>query len=244
MPITFPTLDDRRFQDLRDEAVARIAVHNPEWTNYGKSDPGITLLELFAFFFENLAYRANQIPARNRLKFLTLLGMGLQPGSSSQGLVTFSNDRGPLSTVTLTDSIEVRAGNVPFRTTLGLDVLPVEGAVYFKRPLASPTAALLDYYRQLYTAFLGQPPTDDVQLYETVPLAAPTTDSVNLGADTVNGAIWIAFLIRAVRPARRLDAPPSRSSRSPAGRSTWASSPRSTSPSSISPRAASLRCRT
>ncbi|HKM52341.1 MAG TPA: baseplate J/gp47 family protein, partial [Isosphaeraceae bacterium] len=188
--------DDRRFQDLRDEAVARIAVHNPEWTNYGKSDPGITLLELFAFFFENLAYRANQIPDRNRRKFLTLLGLGLQPGSSAQGLVTFSNDRGPLSTVTLTNSIEVRAGTVPFRTTLGLDVLPVEAQIYFKRALASPSSSLLAYYQQLYMAFLGQPPTDDVQLYETVALAAPTTGSVDLGTDTVDGALWIALLVR------------------------------------------------
>ena len=188
MPITIPTLDDRRFQDLRDEAVAQIAVHNPEWTNYGKSDPGITLLELFAFFFENLAYRANQIPARNRLKFLTLLGMPLQPAASAQGLVTFSNDRGPRSTITLNDNIEVRAGRVPFRTTQGLDVLPVEGQVYFKRPVANPATTLVDYYRQLYTAFLGQPPTDGIQLYETIALNAPTTDVVDL-ADTVGGAV-------------------------------------------------------
>jgi hypothetical protein len=196
VPITIPTLDDRRFQDLRDEAVARIAVHNPEWTNFGKSDPGITLLELFAFFFEGLAYRANQIPERNRLKFLTLLGVGLRPASAAQGLATFTNDKGPLATVTLNANVQVNAGTVPFRTKLGLDVLPVEGRAYYKSKMTDPPAALVDYYRQLYAAFLGQPPTDDVQLYETIPLAPPASAAVDLGADTVGGAVWIALLVR------------------------------------------------
>ena len=89
MPLQLPILDDRRYQDLLNEALARIPVHNPEWTNFNKSDPGVTLLELFAFLTENLLYRSNQIPERNRRKFLQLLGLPLQPASSAQGLVCF-----------------------------------------------------------------------------------------------------------------------------------------------------------
>ena len=44
MPLTIPTLDNRRYQDLLDEALARIPVHNPEWTNFNHSDPGVTLI--------------------------------------------------------------------------------------------------------------------------------------------------------------------------------------------------------
>ena len=77
MPLTIPTLDNRRYQDLLNEALARISVHNPEWTNFNESDPGVTLLELFAFLTENLLYRSNQIPERNRRKFLSLLGIPL-----------------------------------------------------------------------------------------------------------------------------------------------------------------------
>ena len=62
MPLQIPSIDDRRYQDLLNEALARIPVHNPEWTNFNKSDPGVTLLELFAFLTENLLYRSNQIP--------------------------------------------------------------------------------------------------------------------------------------------------------------------------------------
>ena len=75
MPLQIPSIDDRRYQDLLNEALARIPVHNPEWTNFNKSDPGVTLLELFAFLTENLLYRSNQIPERNRRKFLQLLGV-------------------------------------------------------------------------------------------------------------------------------------------------------------------------
>src|ERR687896_806658 len=112
MPLQIPNLDDRRYQELLDEALARVPVHNPEWTNFNKSDPGVTLIEVFAFLTESLLYRANQIPDRNRRKFLSLLGVPLQPASSSRGLVTFSNDRGPRQTIVLNEGIEVRAGEV------------------------------------------------------------------------------------------------------------------------------------
>jgi hypothetical protein len=65
MPLTIPSIDDRRYQDLLNEALARIPVHNPEWTNFNKSDPGVTLLELFAFLTENLLYRCNRLRLRS-----------------------------------------------------------------------------------------------------------------------------------------------------------------------------------
>src|SRR3954470_3981988 len=101
MPITLPKIDDRRYDDLVTEALARIPVHTPEWTNFNKSDPGVTLIEVFAFLTETLLYRSNRFPEMNRRKFLTLLGRSLQPASSARGLVTFANERGPLETLSL-----------------------------------------------------------------------------------------------------------------------------------------------
>src|SRR3954469_24567530 len=112
MPLTIPTLDSRSYQELVDEALARIPVHNPEWTNFNRSDPGVTLVELFAFMMESVAYRSNQIPERNRRRFLSLLGVQLSPAASAHGIATFANPRGPLETVTLNGGIEVRAGGL------------------------------------------------------------------------------------------------------------------------------------
>ena len=73
MPLRTPVLDDRSYAQLRDELVARIPVYAPEWTDHHPSDPGITLIELFAFLGENLLYRFNQIPDATKLAFLDLL---------------------------------------------------------------------------------------------------------------------------------------------------------------------------
>src|SRR3954463_1406610 len=126
MPLAPPVIDDRRYQQLVDETLARVPVHTPEWTNFNHSDPGVTLVQLFAFLTENLIYRANQIPERNRVKFLQLLGVPLAPASEARGLITINNERGPVGTQTLASGLELRAGAVAFRTELGLDVLPVE----------------------------------------------------------------------------------------------------------------------
>jgi baseplate J-like protein len=204
MPLQIPNLDDRRYQDLLDEAVARIPVHNPEWTNFNSSDPGVTMIEVFAFMTENLLYRANQIPERNRRKFLTLLGVPLRPASSAVGLVTISNERGPLQTVTLSKGLEVRAGQIPFRTERGFDALPIEAQVYYKSRIPNPDQRIKDYYKQLYASFTGAPFVNDadLQLYETVALGARNTSGVSLGQDTVDNSLWVALLARAGdRPA-------------------------------------------
>ncbi|RJS18805.1 hypothetical protein DRW03_24405 [Corallococcus sp. H22C18031201] len=200
MPLTLPTIDDRTYQQLLDEALARIPLHNPEWTNFNKSDPGVTLLELFAFLTESLLYRANQIPERNRLKFLQLLGVPLQPAASARGMVVLRNERGGApQTLTLSDGVEVRAGQVPFRTERGLDVLPVEAAFFYKKAV-TPEARVKEYYQQLYASFtVTQPPPaplSSLQFYATTPFSPRGTEALDLGADAVDQALWVALLLR------------------------------------------------
>jgi hypothetical protein len=73
MPITLPNLDDRRYADLVEEALSIIPVHAPQWTNHNPSDPGITLVELFAYLTEMLVYRLNRVTVENVIAFLTLI---------------------------------------------------------------------------------------------------------------------------------------------------------------------------
>jgi hypothetical protein len=195
MPLKMPTLDDRKYQDILREALARIPVHTREWTNFNESDPGVTIIEVFSFLAENLYYRANLIPERNRIKFLSLLGIHLLPGSASEGIVTFSNDRGPLETITLNRDIEVFADKIPFRTALGLDVLPVECRVLYKKKLVDPPSELKEYYDQLYTSWKGEQQNEELDLYETIPLDEQTGKSVDL-SETLGNSLWVALLAR------------------------------------------------
>ncbi len=202
MPIEVPNLSDQSYQDLVNTTLARIPVHTPEWTNFNHSDPGVTLVELFAFLTENLLYRANQIPERNHRKFLTLLGINLLPAASARGLVNIQNERGPLTTLTLNGDLEVRAGQVPFRTETGLDVLPVEVAAYYKRETEETDPQLVEYYETLYSSFRQSTPPPGLKLYETVPLTSVGESGVALGQEAVDGSLWIALLVRAVdKPA-------------------------------------------
>jgi predicted phage baseplate assembly protein len=90
MPLPEPILDDLRFQrDLVDEARRRIIRYCPEWTEYNLSDPGITLIELFAWMTEMIVYRLNRVPEKNYIKFMELLGIQLQPAHSARTEITF-----------------------------------------------------------------------------------------------------------------------------------------------------------
>ena len=90
MPLPEPILDDLRFQrDLVDEARRRIIRYCPEWTEYNLSDPGITLIELFAWMTEMIVYRLNRVPEKTYIKFMELLGIQLQPAQSARTEVTF-----------------------------------------------------------------------------------------------------------------------------------------------------------
>jgi hypothetical protein len=73
MTMQIYTLDDQRFDDLVREALLQLPSRAPEWTNHNPSDPGITLVELLAYFTDILVYRIGRIPSASKLQFLRLL---------------------------------------------------------------------------------------------------------------------------------------------------------------------------
>ncbi|MFC0110896.1 putative baseplate assembly protein [Kibdelosporangium aridum] len=90
MTLPAPNLDDRRFQDIVDEAKRRIARHCPEWTDHNVSDPGVALIELFAWMTEMILYRLNQVPDRLYVKFLELVGIELASASPARTDILFT----------------------------------------------------------------------------------------------------------------------------------------------------------
>ena len=81
------------------EARALIPRYAPEWTNHNESDPGITLLQLFAWFTDLLLYRVNQVPERTYIKFLQLLGIQTRPATPAVVDVTFTTARKDLDAI-------------------------------------------------------------------------------------------------------------------------------------------------
>lgn len=89
MSLPVPNLDDRRFQDLVDEAKRLIPTYCPEWTNHNLSDPGIALIELFAWMTEMTLFRLNQVPDAFYTRMLNLMGFDRFPATAARAEVTF-----------------------------------------------------------------------------------------------------------------------------------------------------------
>ncbi|WP_329562251.1 putative baseplate assembly protein [Kitasatospora sp. NBC_01266] len=89
MALPSPNLDDRRFQQLVDEAKRYVQQRAPEWTDHNVSDPGVTLIETFAYLVDQLLYRLNRVPEKNYSAFLDLLGIRLFPPSAATAEVDF-----------------------------------------------------------------------------------------------------------------------------------------------------------
>lgn len=82
-------LDDRTFDDIRNEAIRLIPRYCPEWTNHNPSDPGIALIELFSWMTEMTLYRLNKVPVKTYLSMLELMGLSLTPPQSARVPVLF-----------------------------------------------------------------------------------------------------------------------------------------------------------
>lgn len=112
------------------EARLRIARYNRDWTDFNESDPGITLVQLFAWLTELMLYQFNQIPDRNYIKFLQLLGQELRPAQPALAHLTFVASPGaqvsPVRPLTkITAAAPGAGGSLIFETEEGLDLVRV-----------------------------------------------------------------------------------------------------------------------
>jgi predicted phage baseplate assembly protein len=101
MSLPAPNLDDRRFQDLVDDAKRMVQSRCPEWTDHNVSDPGITLIETFAYMTDQILYRLNRVPDRLYVKFLELIGVKLLPPTPARAPVTFWLSTPATETITI-----------------------------------------------------------------------------------------------------------------------------------------------
>jgi predicted phage baseplate assembly protein len=110
MPLDIPTLDDRRWADLVEDARALIPRVAPRWTDHNVHDPGITFIELFAWLAEMQIYQLDRVGEKHRETFARLAGTPRRDGIPAR--------------------VQIRATRTPaVRTVIakGTQLVPLEG---------------------------------------------------------------------------------------------------------------------
>lgn len=101
MPIKPPRLDDRKYDDIVREARSLIPQYCPEWTNLSDADPGITLVQLFAWMTEMTLYRLNRVPDKTYVHFLNFIGEERKVARPAAVPITFTlrSDQVPVAEI-------------------------------------------------------------------------------------------------------------------------------------------------
>ncbi len=142
--IPSPKLDDRKYQDILEEALALLPRYAPDWTNHNPSDPGVTLLELAAWMTDQILFRLNRVPEKNYVSFLNLLGITLEPARAARTILQFSLAKGisrqrvPAQTIVATPQ-SADAESVQFETVEDVIVTGV------------PLDRCFSYYNETYS---------------------------------------------------------------------------------------------
>jgi hypothetical protein len=114
MPLPPLNLDTRTYADLVDEARALIPRYVPQWSDHNASDPGITLLELFAWLVEQDIYRVNRVPERHRRAFVALTGTVCAPPRPATTILQITPHAGG-DGLDLPRGLMFDAGAIPYR---------------------------------------------------------------------------------------------------------------------------------
>lgn len=183
MALPVPNLDDRRFQDLVDDAKRMVQQRCPEWTDHNVSDPGVTLIETFAFMVDQLLYRVNRIPDRLHIRFLDLIGLRMLPATPATAQVTFWLSTPALAPLTIPTGTQVGTvrtesrESIVFSTVEPLTAVPCALSRVRTRPADPDADESIDRtdeleLRSAFRAFSEHPVVGD-QLLVGLTVAAP-----------------------------------------------------------------------
>lgn len=113
--IKLPNLDDQNYAEIVEAAKRRIPVIFPEWTDFNEHDPGITMIELFAWLKEMQQYYLNRISDKGYENMLRLLGTEVYSSAPAEASVCFSE------------------GGVPERVLRGCTAKAADGTIFTVR---------------------------------------------------------------------------------------------------------------
>ncbi|MDR0936801.1 MAG: baseplate J/gp47 family protein [Oscillospiraceae bacterium] len=89
-------LDDQSYESIMDYIMSELPRLCPDWTDYNEHDPGITILELFAWYKEMQQYHLNVVTDAIISKLLLLLGMKQLPETPARAIAELPESCPPL----------------------------------------------------------------------------------------------------------------------------------------------------
>ena len=88
-------LDDQSFSDIVSEAMGRLPWLCPVWTDHNAHDPGITILELMAWYKEMQQYQMDQLTPQLQRRLLELAGVTPLEGACARCGLELPSDTPP-----------------------------------------------------------------------------------------------------------------------------------------------------
>jgi predicted phage baseplate assembly protein len=169
LPLANLNLDDRRWADLVEEGRALIPRYAPGWSDHNLSDPGVTLIELFAWLTDQSLYNLNQVPEQHRRKFLGLIGYPPRPPQPAQAVLAIRSWDLPPTAIPSGFELEAddtKGRSVAFRTLRDLTAAPVElAAMRVDIGDGTPIDRTRDWSEGLPVAVVGNEPRPGAALY-------------------------------------------------------------------------------
>lgn len=123
-------LNEKTYDDLIAEALAKIPLYSKEWTNFNLSDPGVTVLQNLSAFSLLQQDSLSEFSEEVRRKLLALLGYRAQPNVAATLLL-----QTPAGTnTTLPPQYQLKVGDLCFETERPMILDPWQlAAVYVER---------------------------------------------------------------------------------------------------------------
>lgn len=123
-----PQLDDRSYEDLVRDALQHARATGSAWTEMSPSDPGVALVEAFAFLADLLIYRVNRIPEKTYIELLRLLGVRRFGPRAAVAEVEFRSKQDAADAIEVPAGVRVKSSAGPIFQTLEAVTVPPGGA--------------------------------------------------------------------------------------------------------------------
>ena len=137
-----PFIDKRDLDGIIREMRELLPFYTPEWKAGDDRDSGIAVMKVFVQMYMGILHRLNQVPDKNFIAFLNMIGVKLLPATPSRGPVTFYLSTGVADPVLVPSGTQAAAQPadsdkpIIFETERNLMVTPAKLIdVYSVRPI-------------------------------------------------------------------------------------------------------------